>query len=144
MGDADLGLVPRAELCALAEHLLIGRTIEHLIIPQRGLWLMEMTEPVHGDHYFLGEVPAAQACVEVRDPALGAVKGGAVLLQADREQAVAAAVCDAVRRAGWPGTDDVEALLARGAAHRAIAESARQAILDRTRVDFRELSQEGG
>jgi alpha-D-ribose 1-methylphosphonate 5-triphosphate synthase subunit PhnG len=63
-------------------------------------------------------------------------------MHADRELAIAAAVCDAVARAGWPGSEAVARLRAEGAAVRHEAERARAAILARTRVDFSELGQE--
>ena len=144
MSDADLGLVPRADVLALAARLSAQCTVEHLQVPQAGLWLVELVESVHGDHFHLGEVPAGQACVALHHAQHGTARGGAVLLQADREIAVAAAICDAVQRAGWPGAEEVAALQQVGSARRAAAERARLSILDRTRVAFSELGQEGG
>lgn len=142
MSEADLALVPREAVLALAEALVAGRTLEHLQVPQDGLWLLRMEEPVRRDGFFIGEVPVGQACVRLVDAARGHADGGAVLLHADRELAVAAAVCDAVARAGWPGADEVARLRASGAAVRVQAEAVRRGILDRTRVDFSELGQE--
>ena len=142
--NADLAAVPAADLVALAGRLSTGRTIEHLRIPQQGLWLLQMAEPVRGDGFFLGEVPMAQAAVAVTDPRLGTIQGGAVLLGAEAATAVAAAVCVAIADAGWDGSEAVRALAARGAASRAAQSRVRAAILDRTRVDFAELGQEAG
>lgn len=142
MPDADLAAVPRTALLELAASLVAGAAIEHLQIPAEGLWLLHITEPVRRDGYFIGEVPVGQACVRLRHPDRGEASGGAVLMHADRELAVAAAVCDAVERAGWPGAEAVARLRAEGAAVRQRAERARAAILARTRVDFSELGQE--
>lgn len=142
MPDADLAAAPRAAVIELAAALVAGAEIEHLRIPTEGLWLLQLSEPVRRDGFFIGEVPVGQACVRLRHPAHGEAGGGAVLMHADRELAVAAAVCDAVARAGWPGADAVARLRADGAAVRQRAERARAAILARTRVDFSELGQE--
>jgi alpha-D-ribose 1-methylphosphonate 5-triphosphate synthase subunit PhnG len=142
MADADLSLVPREAVLSLAAALGEGRRIEQLTVPQQGLWLLQLEEPVRRDGFYLGEVPVGQACVALHDPARGEARGGAILLHADRELAVAAAVCDAVSRAGWPGADEVARLRAAGAATRAEAERARAGILASTRVDFSELTQE--
>jgi phosphonate C-P lyase system protein PhnG len=142
MPDADITAAPRSAVLELASSLAAGRDIEHLQLPAEGLWLLQVTEPVRRDGYFIGEVPVGQACVRLRDSTYGEASGGAVLMHADRELAVAAAVCDAVARAGWPGADAVARLRAEGAALRHEAERARAAILSRTRVDFSELGQE--
>ena len=143
MGDADLAMAPRQSVLALAGSLMAGRRVEHLSLPQEGLWLLQIEEPVRHDGWFIGEVPVGQACVALHDTSRGEARGGAILLHADREFATAAAVCDAVVRAGWPGADEVLQLRAGGAALRAEAEAVRAAILARTRVDFSELGQEG-
>jgi phosphonate C-P lyase system protein PhnG len=142
MPDCDIAAAPREAVIALADALRAGRRLEHLQVPQEGLWLLQVAEPVRGDGYFIGEVPVGQACVELHDAGRGAARGGAVLMHADRELAVAAAVCDAVARAGWPGAEEVDRLRAAGAASREEAMRARAAILERTRVDFAELGQE--
>ncbi len=142
--NADLQAAPRDAVVALAASLLLDREVEHLQVPQEGLWLLRMQEPVRGDRFFLGEVPVGQAAVRVQDAVLGSATGSVVLLHADREHAVAAAVCVAVARAGWPGAEAVRAVVAEGAAIRAQAARQRAAIRERTRVDFAELGQEEG
>lgn len=142
MPDCDISLAPRQAVLDLAAILGAGRRIEHLAVPQEGLWLLQLEEPVRHDGWFIGEVPVGQACVALHDAALGVARGGAVLMHADRELAAAAAVCDAVVRSGWPGADEVERLRAVGAAVHARVAGVRTAILERTRVDFSELGQE--
>lgn len=142
MPDCDLSLAPRQSVIDLAAALAAGRRLEHLVVPQEGLWLLQLEEPVRHDGWFIGEVPVGQACVALHDAARGVARGGAILLHADRELATAAAVCDAVVRAGWPGADEVERLRAAGAAVHARVAGVRAAILERTRVDFSELGQE--
>lgn len=142
MPDCDLSLAPRQEVLDLAAALSAGRRLEHLAVPQEGLWLLQIEEPVRHDGWFVGEVPVGQACIALHDAVRGEARGGAVLLHADRELATAAAVCDAVVRAGWPGTEEVARLRAAGAAVHAKAAGVRAAILERTRVDFNELGQE--
>ncbi len=142
MPDCDIVLAPRDEVLALAAALSEGRRVEHLTVPQEGLWLLQVQEPVRRDGYFIGEVPVGQASVALHDLGFGVAHGGAVLLHADRELAVAAAVCDAVVRGGWPGAEAVAALREAGAAVRSGTDAVRSAILNRTRVDFSELGQE--
>ncbi len=142
MPDCDIALVPRQKVLDLAAALAAGRRIEHLAVPQQGLWLLQLREPVRRDGWFIGEVPVGQACVALHDAVRGVARGGAVLMHADRELATAAAVCDAVARAGWPGVEEVARLRAAGAAVRAQADAVRAAILESTRVDFQELGQE--
>ena len=142
MPDCDLALAPRQEVLDLATALAAGRRLEHLAVPQEGLWLLQLEEPVRRDAWYIGEVPVGQACVALHDAARGVARGGAILLHADRELATAAAVCDAVVRAGWPGAEEVVRLRAAGAAVQAGAAGVRAAILERTRVDFSELGQE--
>jgi phosphonate C-P lyase system protein PhnG len=142
MPDCDLAAAPRQAVIDLAASFAVGRSVEHLQVPQAGLWLLHLTEPVRGDGFHLGEIPVGQACILLRDAGRGEARGGAILLQADRELAVAAAICDAVVRAGWPGADEVDRLRAAGASVRAEAGRVRAAILGRTQVDFSELGQE--
>ncbi len=142
MSEADILLAPRAEVLALAAALVEGRRVEHLSVPQEGLWLLQMVEPVRRDGYFIGEVPVGQASVAIHDPVRGVARGGAILMHASRELAVAAAVFEAIARAAWPGADEVARLRAIGAASREAAGAVRAAILERTRVDFSELGQE--
>lgn len=142
MPDNDLAFAPREAVLDLAAALAEGRRVEHLSVPQEGLWLLQLREPVRGDGWYVGEVPVGQACVALHDPALGCASGGAVLMHADRELAVAAAVCDAVERSGWPGAEEVACLRASGAAVLQDAAAHRAAILERTRVGFNELGQE--
>lgn len=143
MTSTDLAHAPRQAVLALAQSLSDGRTVEHLSVPQEGLWLLQIQEPVRHDGFFIGEVPVGQACVALHDGRLGEARGGAILMHADRELATAAAVCDAIARAGWPGADDVGRLCATGAATRDAVAAVRSAILAATRVDFAELGQEG-
>lgn len=142
MHDADIALAPRQEVLDLATALCVGRRIEALTVPQEGLWLLQVEEPVRHDGWFIGEVPVGQACVAVHDAERGDARGGAVLMHADRELAMAAAVCDAIARAGWPGANEVARLRQTGAEVRERVAGVRAAILDRTRVDFNELGQE--
>lgn len=142
MPDCDLALAPRQEVLDLAAALAAGRRLEHLAVPQEGLWLLQIEEPVRRDGWYIGEVPVGQACVALHDAQRGEARGGAVLLHADRELATAVAVCDAVVRAGWPGADEVACLRAVGAAEGTRVAGVRAAILERTRVDFSELGQE--
>jgi len=142
MPDCDLALAPRTAVIDLAAVLSQGRRVEHLSVPQEGLWLVQITEPVRGDGWYIGEVPVGQACIALHDPQRGEARGGAVLMHADRELATAAAVCDAIARSGWPGADEVARLRNEGTAIRAQVDGVRAAILERTRVDFCELGQE--
>ncbi len=143
MIGSDIALAPRPAVLALAAALAAGRRVEHLSVPQEGLWLLQIEEPVRRDGFFIGEVPVGQACVALHDDRLGLARGGAILMHADRELATAAAVCDAVASAGWPGAAEVAGLRAVGAAARGEVAAVRAAILASTRVDFSELGQEG-
>jgi phosphonate C-P lyase system protein PhnG len=140
--NPDLAAAPRGEALATAALVAAGRTVEPVIVPAEGLWLLRLAEPVRDDRFFVGEVPAAQAAVELRDPVLGACRGGAVLLHGDAEWAGALAVCDAVARSGWPGATEVATLRERGRAARRDQARMRAAIRERTRVSFAELGQE--
>lgn len=142
MPDCDLALAPRQEVIDLAATLAAGRRIEHLAVPQEGLWLLQLEEPVRRDGWYIGEVPVGQACIALHDAERGVARGGAVLLHADRDLATAIAICDAVVRTGWPGADAVSRLREAGAEARTRAAEVRAAILDRTRVDFSELGRE--
>jgi len=138
----ELAYAPRQAVLDLAQALSAGRRLEHLSLPQDGLWLLQIEEPVRHDGYFIGEVPVGQASVEVHDAVRGETRGGAILMHADRELAVAVAVCDAITRAGWPGSEEVAQLCATGASVRNSAAAVRAAIRERTRVDFSELAQD--
>ncbi|MCS6969582.1 MAG: phosphonate C-P lyase system protein PhnG [Planctomycetota bacterium] len=142
MRVCDLLLVPRQEVLALAERLSAGREVEHLVVPTAGSWLLQMREGVRGDRWYIGEIPAAQAAVRLYDRQLGSCRGAAVIMRADAELAVAAAILDAVARASWPGCDEIAALAARGSAERLRAEGQRAAIRAATRVSFSELGTE--
>lgn len=128
------------EVVALGERLAAGLALRHLAVPQEGLALLTMEDGVCGDRFHLGEAALATAHVEVRAGGTLA-QGGAAILGARREVAVAAAVCDAVAAAGLPGAEEALALAAAGAALGAERARRRDAMRSATRVDFAELGE---
>lgn len=108
---------------------------------ESGLALMQWRDAVMHQPFFLGEVPMARAAVALVSPRGERAEGAAVLMADDAELAQAIAVLDAVYAQRWPGVEDMEALLERGARVRERVRAVRQAGLKRTRVEFALLSQ---
>ena len=46
--NVHLAAAPRQAVVELAARLAAGRRVEHLRLPQEGLWLLRMAEPVQG------------------------------------------------------------------------------------------------
>lgn len=133
--------LPSEELLAAKELLAPTLTVRHLAVPQQGLWLLTMEESLCGDCFHLGEVPVAEALVEVTQDGRTA-QGGARLLGATAEVTLAVAIFDAVVTGGLDGSVMLQALARRGQELRQGTATARAAWRQATRVDFCELGQD--
>jgi alpha-D-ribose 1-methylphosphonate 5-triphosphate synthase subunit PhnG len=133
---ALLALARTEELVGLADACLAdGVTPRVLRAPEVGCVATQVTEPIAGERFLLGDVLAVQAEVE-----LGGARGWAMRLGDDRVAALAAAICDAEVQAGRPHAADVLALCGRVAAREAAADAAEWAQLAPTVVEFEELT----
>jgi alpha-D-ribose 1-methylphosphonate 5-triphosphate synthase subunit PhnG len=131
-----LALAEPTELIALADACLAdGVTPQILLAPEVGCVATQVTEPVAGERFLLGDVLACRAEVE-----LGGGRGWAMRLGDHRGAVLAAAVCDAEVEAGRPRTADVLALCDRVAERAAAADAAEWALLAPTVVEFEELT----
>ncbi len=139
-----LAAVPAARLLALGEDLARRHRVRHAAVPQDGLYLLALEDGIHQEPWYIGEIPVASALVEVVAADGRTVRGGAMLMGASAETVTAAAVCDAVLRAGLDGAEAVTTLVEQGRA--ALARTARERAAQRaaTRVDFADLADGGG
>jgi alpha-D-ribose 1-methylphosphonate 5-triphosphate synthase subunit PhnG len=133
---ALLAIARTEELVGLADACLAdGVPPRVLRAPEVGCVATQVTEPIAGERFLLGDVLAVQAEVE-----LGGARGWAMRLGDDRAAALAAAICDAEVQGGRPHAADVLALCGRVAARAAEAEAEEWARLAPTVVEFEELT----
>ena len=131
---------PKSAVMAVASLATSGCTVRAIAPAQEGLALLTLRDAVLGERFHLGEVPLAEARVEVTTAQGRSGRGAARVLDDDAELAAALAVCDAVLAADLPSADEVRRLVEEGALRRAAADDRRRSLLDRTRVDFALLS----
>jgi len=103
--------------------------------------MLTMRDGVAGEPFHAGELPVAEARIEVEDRTGSRAEGGARLLLASTEDALAAAICDAVWSGNLPGSDRVEALAAEGRASAMHRDQRRAAVRESTRVQFADLGE---
>lgn len=131
---------PKSAVMAVASLATSGCTVRPLAPAQEGLALLTLRDAVFNERFHLGEVPLAEARVEITTADGRSGSGAARVLDDDAELAAALAVCDAVLANDLPGAADVLRLVEEGAVRRAAEDERRRALLDRTRVDFALLS----
>lgn len=135
---------PKSAVMAAASLATSGCAVRPLAPAQEGLCLLTLRDAVFGERFHLGEVPLAEARVEVTTAAGRSGRGAARVLDDDAELAAALAVCDAVLANDLPGAGEIRRLVEEGAARRAAENDRRRALLDRTRVDFALLNSARG
>jgi alpha-D-ribose 1-methylphosphonate 5-triphosphate synthase subunit PhnG len=140
---ACLAAADRDQVLGVAQRLCEGLTLTPLLPAESGLALMQWTDALMHQPFFLGEVPMSRAAVALVDAHGRRAEGGAVVMADDAELAQALATLDAVFAHRWPGAEAVDALALGGARVRADLRAQRQAMLQRTRVDFSLLAQAG-
>lgn len=124
------------ELIGLADACLSdGAAVQVLRAPEVGFVATQVSEPVAGERFLLGDVLACRAEVQI-----GAGRGWAMRLGDDRAAVLAAAICDAEAQAGRPRAGDVEALCDRVSERSAAQDAAEWAWLAPTVVAFEELA----
>ena len=138
---ACLAAADRDQVLGAAQRLCEGLTLTPLLPAESGLALMQWTDALMHQPFFLGEVPMSRAAVALVDTHGRRVEGGAVVMADDAELAQALATLDAVFASRWPGAETVDALALSGQRARADLRAQRQAMLQRTRVDFSLLAQ---
>ena len=136
-----LTLVDRSALRGLGEALARDLAVRHRSLPQDGLWMLTMCDGVAGEPFHAGELPVAEARIEVEDRAGVRAEGGARLLLAAPEDALAAAICDAVWSGNLAGSDLVAELAASGRAAAVSRDLRRAAVRESTRVQFADLGE---
>lgn len=126
----------RETVVQTAAQLTAGLTVTPLQPAEAGLALLKWCDSVLRQPFYLGEVPMARAAVALIDHRGRRAEGGAVVMADDAELAQALAVLDAIAAQRWPGAEAVDALVQQGAQARENRRAIRQAMLQRTRVDF--------
>ncbi len=129
-----LAVADRDQVVALAQRILdLVDEVTALSVPGPATMLVELTESVRRQVYHLCEVVVSEASVTVRGH-----RGDALILGADTERAVAAAVCDAATAAGVLA-DEIERLLDETVDARARERAAGAAAVAPTRIDLEVL-----
>lgn len=139
---AALAAADRGRVAALADRIRARCTVEPLAPPREGLMLMQLRESVAGAAFHLGEIPMARVHLRLIAPE-GMAEGGAALMSDDLALVTRLAILDAALVADLPEAPEIETLLAEGIAARAEIQARRALALERTRVDFQLLSEEG-
>lgn len=115
----------------LAERILeAAGAVEVLTGPRAATMLVEMTESVQEQRFYLGEVVVSQASVSVQGS-----RGDALVIGRDLERALAVAVCDAAADAGVLA-EEVAALVQRSESAAAAARRHESATVAATKVSF--------
>ncbi len=130
------------KLQSLAEDLITHWEVNYKSLPQTGLSLLQMEDGVFHEPYYLGEIPVANAWIELTNSSNESFEGAAWVMNDSTELAVALAVCDAVLAHQLPGWQKVADLIDKGMEKRALEEAQRSTILVKTKVNFSLLSQE--
>jgi alpha-D-ribose 1-methylphosphonate 5-triphosphate synthase subunit PhnG len=103
---------------------------------------MQTRDSVAGAAVHLGEIPMARVHLRLTTPE-GSAEGGAALMSDDLALVTRLAILDAALVADLQEAPEIEALLAEGMAARAEVQARRALALDRTKVDFQLLSEDG-
>jgi alpha-D-ribose 1-methylphosphonate 5-triphosphate synthase subunit PhnG len=135
LAAADQGAVT-----ALADAISARAHVEAVVPISEGLMLLQLRDSVAGVRFHLGEIPVTTVHLRITEAARSA-EGGATLMSDDIERTTRIAILDAVMAAGWPEADRIAELLIEGAAARARIEAERALVLNRTRVDFKLVSE---
>jgi len=130
-----LAVADRDRVVALAQRILdtVGDDVELLTVPGPATMLVELTESVRHQPFHLCEVIVSEASVAVFGR-----RGDALVLGADTERAVAAAVCDAAAEAGVLA-GEVADLVTTTVADRRERVAARTAAVAPTRIELEVL-----
>ena len=128
-----LAIAARDPLVALAERVLAHADVTVLAAPAAATMLVELTESVGGQPYHLCEVVVSEASV-----AVSGHRGDGVIVGADPERALAAAICDAAAEAGVFAAE-VDAMVEETLVAQAEARAARADAVAATRVDLEVL-----
>jgi alpha-D-ribose 1-methylphosphonate 5-triphosphate synthase subunit PhnG len=127
---ASLCMAEPGELAAVAERVLHqDAAVEVVMGPRAATMLVELTESVRGQPFHPGEVVVSEAAVTVDGH-----RGDGLVLGADPERALAAAICDAAAEAGVLA-QAVEQLVARTESADAERRRRAAAVADDTRVN---------
>jgi alpha-D-ribose 1-methylphosphonate 5-triphosphate synthase subunit PhnG len=137
-----LAAADRTKLAALADRIRDRARVEPLAPPREGLMLMQMRDSVAGAAFHLGEIPMARVHLRLTAPE-GTAEGGAALMSDDLALVTRLAILDAALAADLPEAPDIVALIKEGQAALDEVRARRALALDRTRVDFQLLSEEG-
>lgn len=131
-----LSALPAQLVRQSAARLSEGMQIRDVLLPQSGLGLMQMRDGARAEPYFIGEIPLSRAHVRISNKQGCVAEGGAQLMDDRASMARAIAILDAIRAAGWSGSEEIDALLEAGAKQLQQTEQERHAMLARTQVNF--------
>jgi alpha-D-ribose 1-methylphosphonate 5-triphosphate synthase subunit PhnG len=138
-----LGALPAERVVGVAGELARDFAVRQAIVPRAALRLLPIVDSVHGDAFYLGEVPVARACVEVEAPDGRRSEGGAEILGDSVDLAIAIAVLDAILAGDLPGAARAASLIEEGCDRLQHVRAERAAMLAATRVDFSLMSPMG-
>lgn len=133
-----LAYAPRAQVLTLAGQIRSSTTVIHLTIPDEGLWMLTMEDGVFQDQFYLGEIPAASAAVELGDGS----RGSAILLGDDVEQAESIAICLAALKGDRSESVAIRELIQEGLRVQTQTSTTRDAMRASSRVAFAELGEQ--
>jgi alpha-D-ribose 1-methylphosphonate 5-triphosphate synthase subunit PhnG len=131
-----LTALPAQQVRHCAARLSENLQIADVLLPQSGLGLMQMRDSARNEPYFIGEVPLSRAHVRLTDRQGRTAEGAAQLMDDRVSLARAVAILDAIKAAGWPGCEEIDALLEAGAIQCRQIEEDRRAMLTKTQVSF--------
>jgi len=126
----------RAAVIACAERALSAFKAEDASPPECGFTLLPLQDGALGQRFFLGEVPVSVSHVSLKHKNGTICHGGAVIMRDDIELARSIAILEAVLSQCVEPMPEPAELLRQAIAVSSERDSAMQAAIDRTRVDF--------
>ncbi len=133
---------PAQTLQMMVENLAKNWQVNYQLIPQSGLSLLQVKDGVFHEPYYLGEIPLANAQIEIIDERGESFMGAALVMSDSVNLAVALAVCDAVMAHELSGWQQIAELIQQGIEKRSLEDLQRGAMLSKTKVNFSLLAQE--
>lgn len=136
----ELTALPEQQVIDLAARLSEGWQVMSRSLPQSGLGMLKLRDGAFHDAFYLGEFPLSQAHISLCTRQGQSVEGAASLMTDKLALVEALAVCDAILQHRLEGVDELIQAVEQGRELVEEQQRIRNAMLQRTRVDFSLLS----
>ena len=136
--------VEKTRIQAITTRISKNWSVRPVALPQAGLGLLKLQDGAFHESFYLGEFPLATAHIAIlTDPDGEEVEGAASMMTDDAKMVEALAMCDAVLTHQLDGWQEIQNLVAEGKEIEKQTTIRRNAMLEKTRVDFSLLDEAG-